>query len=65
MYNPYLYDVARVRMDELAAEATHARQRRELAGPGFLERLTTKWRRPSAGSEQRRPAQPAVTRWVL
>ena len=58
--NPYLYDHVRLRRDELIAEARHAKQCRELAGPSFLQQLATKWRRPSTGDGQTRPTQPVV-----
>jgi hypothetical protein len=60
MYTPYLNDLARLHMNELAAEARHAKRCRELAGPSRMCRLVTKLRRPSTGTDQRRPTPSVV-----
>jgi hypothetical protein len=58
--SPFVYDIVRRRQHELEAAARQARLRRELAGPSFLRRLATTWRRPTTG--HRRPVQPAAAR---
>ena len=60
MYSPYLNDLARLRTNDLVAEARHATRCREVSGPTVVQRLAAKWRRPSTGADTRRPAHPAV-----
>jgi hypothetical protein len=62
MYSPYLNDLARLRSNDLVAEARHAKQVRELTGPSRICRLVTRLRRPVTGTEQPRPTQPLVAR---
>ena len=59
MHTPFLDDVVRLRMNELEAEARRARQRRELAGPSVIERLRSKWRRPTVSSHPHARPVPA------
>jgi hypothetical protein len=59
MHTPFLDDVVRLRVNELEAEARRARQRRELAGPSVIERLRSKWRRPTVSPQPHARPVPA------